>query len=247
MQIADITIISRGEPPELIEQPNKSTINLLSILLNSRYFNDFVTSFIDKYAIEQEDIKLNLSKVIHDLENCYKFPEIGTVVDVLGLSSDFVPDFYLLTKYRAFRDIGSYFSINYRSTVWHLKIDSEEAIKEKREISGIIFKNKVSKREMLNWVNENWEWVEPNMAELPVNPFVITDFKDIELASEIYDLNIQGMKPTQILKSLSTKYQDNQQIYDTLSLELVKNKLKRFKNLLKEREPWFQKTEIIYE
>ena len=247
MQVADITIISRGIPPELIEKPNKSTINLLSILLNSRYFNDFVTSFIDKYAIEQEDIKPNLSKVINDLNTCYKYPEIATVVDVLGLSSDFIPDFYLLAKYKAFRDIGNYFTINYRSTVWHLKIDSEEAIRDKRELSGIIFKNKISKKEMLNWVNENWEWIEPNMAELPVNPFVVTDFKDIELASEIYDLNKQGMKPKEILDTLSDKYQDNQQIYDNLSLELVKNKLKRFRKLLKEREPWFQKTEIRYE
>lgn len=247
MQVADLTIISRGEPPALIDKPNKSTINLLSILLNSGYFNDFVASFIDKYALEQQDIKPNLNNVINELENCYRYPEISTVVDVLGLSSDFIPDFYLLTKYKAFRDIGSYFTINYRSTVWHLKIDSEEAIRDKRELSGIIFKSKVSKKEMLNWVNENWEWIEPNMAELPVNPFVVTDFKDIELASEIYDLNKQGKKPKEILDTLSDKYQDNQQIYDNLSLELVKNKLKRFKNLLKEREPLFQKTEIRYE
>lgn len=43
------------------------------------------------------------------------------------------------------------------------------------------------------------------MAELPVNPFVVTDFKDIELASEIYDLNQQGKKPTEILDILSIK------------------------------------------
>ncbi len=233
MQIADITIISRGEPLELIEKPNKSTINLLSILLNSRYFNDFVTSFIDKYAIEQEDIKPNLSKVIDDLKNCYKYPEIGTVVDVLGLSSDFIPDFYLLAKYSAFRDLEYYNSLIYRSSKWSVKVNADDDIKQNREFGGLIFYNRVSKSEIHNWIDDNWEWLEPNMAELPVNPFVVTDFKDIELASEIYDLNKQGKKPTEI--------------YDNLSLELIKNKLKRFKNLLKEREPWFQKTEIRYE
>lgn len=67
----DITIITSNIPPEVVRKPNKETINLISFILSSDYFNEFVESFlaetIDSDVCTRKQAKLK--KDIQDLES----------------------------------------------------------------------------------------------------------------------------------------------------------------------------------
>jgi len=264
MLISDITLISSGFSPGLVEKPNKNTTNLLSILLNSKYFNDFVHIFLSKHDIEIKDTKPIIEAIqdeMHNIgENDYydnyeKFTnkwkedlqdqgikEIEEIVSNLGLPINFEFDIYLLLKYRAFRELEHYPLIRYHPTKWHLKVHLEKDVVTRKEYSGITFNHQVSKKELHKWIDENWRYLKSSMElYLPVSPIITTDFKDIEVSSEIYSLYSEGKKPSEILIILSKKYEDNIDIYDTLSLEFIKNKIRRFRNLLKNKEAQLEK------
>ena len=56
------------------------------------------------------------------------------------------------------------------------------------------------------------------------------------LEEAIKDRIKKGKKPKDILEEISKKYENNIEIYDLLSKEYIKNKLSRFKKLLKREE-----------
>lgn len=262
MTISEVTIISREFPPKVVEKPNNNTKNLLSILLNSEVFNDFVSGFVGlngdiRKLISDLNSQLdlgseNFSDTYHKLQHeWYKreiSPEIKELVASLGLPLEFEIDIFFLLNYKAFRDLVNYPNIRCYTSSVSLMVNSKEFFEEKRDSMGILLMHQLPKNDLIKWIDENWdEYLYPYSLDLPVYPVIKTDFQDIEVASEIYNLNKQGKKPTEILEILNEKYVDNIEIYDSLSIEFIKNKLKRFKKLLVDKEKQLQPTEIEYD
>lgn len=267
MTISEVTIISRGFPPTLVEKPNINTVNLLSIVLNSQVFSDFMDTYLQhstnndiKEVVKSINEKLsgwdsNYFEKSRKLETEF-YPkniskEIIDLVSSFGLPKEFELDFYLLLNYKAFRDITKYPDIQFYSSSVHMMVKSKEFFERNIDTESIVLTHQVSKNELIKWIEDNWEeYLFGSILKLPVSPVIKTDFKDIGISSEIYNLHKLGRKPSEILNILSEKYKENEEdkeIYDLLSLEFINNKIKRFKKLLSKQQKILQPTEIIYE
>lgn len=268
MHLADITILSTGFPPTIVEKPSDNTIKFLTVLLISSYFTDFINHFTNKNKIQKQDIKpviqhikdtLNsaeiakidyIGAVYSDLEeewykgyNSYK-KDIDTFVSDLGLPHILGFNIALLAEFNAFTDIFYYPDIEYsENTKLALGILYPNWENETPS-SAVIMGHEISKSTLISWIENNWNRIAESMKNnLPKSPVINTDFKDIELTDEIYQLHLQGMKPTGILDTLTLKYvniESKQDIYEKLDLEFVKNKIKRFKKLLIKKLPEFE-------
>ena len=175
--------------------------------------------------------------------NTYK-KDIDTFVSDLGLPHILGFNIALLAEFNAFTDIFYYPDIEYaentKSGLGTLYTNWENETPS----NSLILGHEVSKSTLINWIENNWNKISESMkANLPKSPIINTDFKDIELTDEIYHLHLQGMKPTEILDTLSTKYENietKQHIYEKLDIEFIKNKTKRFKKLLVKQLPEFE-------
>lgn len=262
LKSSDITIITSDIPPEVVKKPNKETTNLLRFILSSDYFNDFVEYILEETStptlsihdlIEQLNSKFQYNKQLTEetlikgnkegfehylnIKNALFVPyekEYCEFTALLSLPNRFAWDIFLLIQFHAFREIykEDYPSIVYLPT----PSDISQEIKSlgDYDISSVLwFDHQVSKQELLSWIDNNWENIENEMLEyLPQSPIKTTNFNDLELTNEMYILYKNGKTPTQVLKILSKKYENNLEIYDKLSLEFVKNKISRFKKLL---------------
>ena len=268
MHLADITIISTRFPPTIVEKPSDNTIKFLTVLLNSSYFTDFINQFIDKNKIQKQDIKsviqhlndtldsaeaskiYDIGAVYSDLEeewfkgyNSYK-KDIDTFVYDLGLPHILGFNIALLAEFNAFSDIYYYPDIEYANNTKTALGTLYSNWENEKPSNAIILGHEVSKNKLINWIENNWNRIYESMkTNLPKSPVINTDFKDIELTDEIYQLHLQGLKPTKILDTLSSKYENietKQDIYEKLDLEFVKNKIRRFKRLLTKKLPEFE-------
>lgn len=258
LKSSDITIITSDIPPEIVKKPNKETTDLISFILTSDYFNSFVKYFLEENStptlsirdlIAQLNAKFNHNAQLTEETNKVGFEYYLNIKNalytpfekdfceftaLLSLPDSFAWDIFLLIQFHSFREIykEDYPSILYLPT----PSDISEGIKSLGDYgvaSALWFDHQVSKQELLIWLDNNWENIENEMIEyLPQSPIKTTNFNDLELTNEMYVLYKKGKTPTQVLRILSKKYENNLEIYDKLSLEFVKNKISRFKKLL---------------
>lgn len=67
MQLPDITFVSLGFPPTLVEKLDNNIVNLVTVLLHSKFFNDSITAYIRNNNIQQTSIKLVIDKINNQL------------------------------------------------------------------------------------------------------------------------------------------------------------------------------------
>lgn len=258
MKLSDITIITSGTPPKVVDKPSKETTTFLTFLLQSQVFNDFVDRIRGdkKDVYEKRSIDIVIDSMTKDLEglygedkedrlilleeklnNLYEDSSSATqyLAKILNLPFSMGFDFFLLIELNAFRDLKdpSYpKQFLYLKNIWG-SFDPDALDDSSNFIQAIGFQYAPDKRELLNWIDENWDSFQENMKLLPKSLFITTDFKDLELAEEIYQLYKSGLTPTKILNTLVEKYNEYEDsiILDKLSLDFVKRKIKRFKKL----------------
>ncbi len=258
LKSSDITIITSDIPPEVVEKPNKETTDLIRFILSSDYFNDFVEYILEEtntptLSIHDQIEQLNAKFSYHNnlteetmksgvehylsIKNALYTPyekDFCEFVALLSLPNNFAWDIFLLIQFHAFREIHKedYPSIIYLPTPSDIS-QEVNSLGDYSVSSALWFDHQVSKQELLSWIDNNWENIENEMLKyLPQSPIKTTNFNDLELTNEMYVLYKKGKTPTQILKILSKKYENNLEIYDKLSVEFIKNKISRFKKLL---------------
>lgn len=220
MKLADITIIDSGQV-ELIrcKKPSKVTLSFLSSLINNPDFVRELSVIADEYGVAKAHPIEEYKTLCNDPDGFYDFMKgsLDGIMARFNLPGHYRYSMFLLVVFRAFIDIPE----DERSDIVYLEHPGEiarftEGLEDNLEqISAIALGSQCTKRELIDWINENWDEIEPKMKEvLPVRPKKGKVYKNVSLAQEAYEMRKDGNTYNEISDILTDKYPDNPNVSD---------------------------------
>jgi hypothetical protein len=231
MKLEDITIIDFDFPPyPIADKPSNLTMAFLSSIIHSPYFKSELKYFREEYLISDQGLSIDhLRKTFQpDLYEFMKW-ELKYLLFYYDLSFQFMRSLYFLIVFNAFVDIteDNFSSILYLenpSDVSKVTSEPEEPIET---FSAILFYHKMSKNQLLSWLEINWDKIYKSMDYyLPSLPADGNKFENIEISDKILALSKKKYPIKKICDLLSKEYPENENVIDE---GWVKNKLSRYK------------------
>ncbi len=228
------------------------TKNILSVVLNNENFirlfrNKKQQIFIDWNSKKHKFTKKKILQEKEDLGGDLKSFFIS-LAEAYSLPREFAFHLYILAKYNAFPNISDkdfpllkfvLYENEIKKVLDKNRIVSDQfkyegkKYKVAQDVGALLFYNSITKKELLAWIDKNWDEIKPKINKLPKTPFKAWGFQDVELTEEIYKLsNNHTLK--EVCDILTEKYKNHDEIVDKVSSESwVKTKLKRYKKHIK--------------
>lgn len=259
LKVSDITILSRAEVPfTRSEQPSTNTITFLHTLFENEYFQnlyiylreecitqqvgvEYLIYDIDKETEDINELEENIHVHFDQLSKVYDFyklnkGDINEIVYTFDLPTSMSYNFFLLLAFNAFIDLTEpeYPEILWLEQPTQVLDQYKDAEENEYNFSAITFKHQVTKQQLKNWIDQNWHYIEKEMAYLPQNPLFDSRIHDIKLVSRVYDLHKQGRNNTEIIETLLNEVteSDYDSLVDKITDDWINNKKSRFQKIL---------------
>ena len=119
MKLSDITIITSGTPPKVVDKPSKETTTFLTFLLQSQVFNDFVDRIRrdKKDVYEKISIDIVIDSMTRDLEGLYGEDKEDRLILLEEKLNNFYEDSASATQHLA-KILNLPFSIGFDFFLW---------------------------------------------------------------------------------------------------------------------------------
>lgn len=236
MRLSDITILKADHFPFIPEKkPNKYTLSFLSLVIHSKKFNSLLEDLEEEliYTKRNYSYKDLRKEGVMDLFNWVKNTIQGYTTS-FGLPHDFLWQIFILVYFHSFRDFDEVdpANIHYAATpaeISEILRDAEEEATQ--NIGALIFFNKVTKEQLHQYIDNEWESINKDMDWLPIFPTDGSNFKDFYITDDIYVLDKSGKTFDEIIEHLSNKYPNNAYTFDE---SWIRNKLSRYKKRIEE-------------
>jgi hypothetical protein len=275
MKLSDITVYKRREfymmsPFTIKISPSNKTQSFLIKLINDPFFIKNLSELRLKYKIPKDGYSTNLLdsykhkceftatpeemeqfKMIHgiyDIEPLWKKmrKDIKKLVNHYYYASSYIWLFFLLITHNAFIEIDPKEEL-------HLEFGSkkDELIERIRELNdpicAILIKSNVTKTDLKNWIDKNWEITDKEVARgytsnidikyyldkvMPKQFVERGTLKSLKIDDEIISLINMGRTNTEICEHLIQLFPDEDKVYgqDWVNLHITRLK-KRLKKL----------------
>lgn len=233
MKLSEVTILRRETYPfEVEKSPSKSTLSFLSSLIHSKYLNEE----IEDSRLTSQGADMSPKKLTMQMVSAYEdahLDDLRHITRVYELPESFSLQFALLLGFHMFIDLfpSSDFNLYYLENSAEILERMREIEKDElQNIGAIMLEHRVTKEQLIDYINGNWDEISEQMEALPNYPRM-DKFTNIALSEEIYNLHLQGKPVSKIADILSKKYPDNELLWDE---GWIKNKLSRYQKRIKE-------------
>lgn len=223
---------------EEAKEPTENTRNFLSAILQDSYFIEELKNLREDYPYNPNVsiTDLNILKENHSLSDLYEHMKVDLtgLVAYFHLPHPFVFNFMLLIKFNMFINLLEEPYIDFKSSPSELSKLLEFAEDQWFNVMAITIESKCTKEDLHKWIDENWEYISPEIKELPEIPKFKKGYKNMEIGQEIHKLKKEGKNIEEIMDSLSIKYPDRDEVNDkgwvTTALSRYNRWLSRFSN-----------------
>jgi hypothetical protein len=255
MEFKDITILkSYLFSWRIDEKPSSETKQFLINLIHDEYFQSEVIRIRKKFKFPQ--VGYDLWKMVKTIKYKEELGE-GTVItyakltpqtqyvkpmliinkmvkDLNNISNHynlpetFPMNFFFLISYNAFPSFNSS-KVWGVSFAWNKRMILDKARRSDVEFGALIIESKISKNELINFINKHWFMIKDSMDKhYPKFPVSGIRSKNIEISDQIYNLHKAGKSIKQILDILEKIYP----LDDRITEQWISLNIRRFSNKL---------------
>lgn len=238
MKLEDITFLNSDYPIfKHTVSPSKVTLSLLTSLFNLSDFVEELDAIIDEYGIREPHDISELDTNFKNVSAWYKFmrDSFDPIMLQFNLPEVYRYRFFLLVQFHVFIDIpeDAESGFIYIENVGEIARYIKELEDAPEQSGAIMISNVCSKKELINWINANWDEMQKYMKdELPVRPKAGKVYKNIAIAQEAYELKKTNKSYEEISDILMEKYPENQAVCDPVLLKTIVsrhiNRVKKF-------------------
>jgi hypothetical protein len=224
MNLKDITYLKSINPITVLKTPpSKKTTLFLAMIMQDEKLYSFIQAMRQQYNFPDQDITKFVGKdpeeisIISEivLQPLQMFSDV--LCATLGITADFKIQMILLIFFNAFIDLEYFEGFITKPIDFILgKKKIASALHDySYEIGAIIVPFNTSQNKLTQWIKKNWSKIEKQMEDLPVGPYQLGEFKNIELSLEIIKLkDDEKLTFSEIASSLFKKYPDDGRVAD---------------------------------
>jgi hypothetical protein len=214
-----------------VASPNNATISLLTALIGSPDFKTFVDNMRDEGAfpivlesLRLEEIEYSRKSFDSDLIFIHGMLAEGELWDGLALGIQYLIMYNIFPQL----DPNDFPDISFLPTNADFARFANDYSSDPMRVSGVVFSHRVTKNELTEWINRNWEEIEAGFDDyLPESPILRDKHSNIALLDEIYQRHNAGDSIRKICDELTSKYPDHPNLGD---YAWVNNKIARYKD-----------------
>lgn len=236
MKIDDITFLHADYP--IVKNkvvPSKVTLSLLSSLLNISDFVEQLDEIIDEYSIREPWPISEFDNNFKNVNEWYNFMKdsFNGIMIQFQLPEVYRFRLFLLVQFHVFIDIpnNEESPINYIPNVYEIDQFLHHMGDDCEQVGAIMISSKCTKKELFNWINQNWDDIEKDMEkELPIRPKAGKVYKNVMIAHQALELQKEGKTSLEISDILMNKYPTNETVKDPTRLKtIISRHLQRIK------------------